>query len=75
MTFGTSSIGFDPADSAQYAAEVAPILGGPPSGQDRYYCVRLLWLLCVFFCRVFSVHSSTRLAKYPESDPLDTNAT
>jgi len=36
MTFGTSSIGFDPADSAQYAAEAAPILGGPPSGQDRY---------------------------------------
>ena len=32
MTFGTSSIGFDPADSAQYAAEAAPILGGPPSG-------------------------------------------
>ena len=32
MTFGTSSIGFDPADSAQYAAEAAPILqmlGGP----------------------------------------------
>ena len=37
MTFGTSSIGFDPADYAQYAAEAAPILGGPPSGQDRYY--------------------------------------
>ena len=36
MTFGTSSIGFDPADSAQYAAEAAPILGGPPGGQDRY---------------------------------------
>jgi len=36
MTFGTSSIGFGPADSAQYAAEPAPILGGPPSGQDRY---------------------------------------
>ena len=36
MTFGTSSIGFDPADSAQYAAEAAPILGSPPSGQDRY---------------------------------------
>jgi len=36
MTFGTSSIGFGPADSAQYAAEAAPILGGPPSGQDRY---------------------------------------
>ena len=36
MTFGTSSIGFDPADSAQYAAEAAPILGGPLSGQDRY---------------------------------------
>ena len=36
MTFGTSSIGFDPADSAQYAAEAAPILGGPPRGQDRY---------------------------------------
>ena len=37
MTFGTSSIGFDPADSAQYnAAEAAPILGGPPSGQDRF---------------------------------------
>ena len=35
MTFGTSSIGFDPADSAQYAAEAAPILGGPPRGQDR----------------------------------------
>ena len=31
MTFGTSSIGFDPADSAQYAAEAAPILGGPPA--------------------------------------------
>ena len=36
MAFGTSSIGFDPADSAQYAAEAAPILGGPPRGQDRY---------------------------------------
>ena len=36
MTFGTSFIGFDPADSAQYAAEAAPILGGPPSAQDRY---------------------------------------
>jgi len=36
MTFGTSSVGFDPADSAQYAAEAAPILGGPPRGQDRY---------------------------------------
>jgi len=37
MTFGTtSSIGFDPADSAQYAAEAAPILGGSPRGQDRY---------------------------------------
>ena len=36
MTFETSSIGFDPADSAQYAAEAAPILGGPPRGQDRY---------------------------------------
>jgi len=35
MTFGTSSVGFDPADSAQYAAEAAPILGGPPRGQDR----------------------------------------
>ena len=28
MIFGTSSIGFDPADSAQYAAEAARILGG-----------------------------------------------
>ena len=37
MTFGTSSIGFDPADSAQYAAEAAPILGGPPIGQDNRY--------------------------------------
>ena len=37
MTFGTSSIGFDPADSAQYAAEAAPILGGPPSDQDNRY--------------------------------------
>tara|TARA_B100000524_G_scaffold328439_1_gene213103 strand:+ start:92 stop:460 length:369 start_codon:yes stop_codon:yes gene_type:complete len=37
MTVGTSSIGFDPPDSAQYAAEAAPIvLGGLPSGQDRY---------------------------------------
>jgi len=36
LTFGTSSIGFDPADSAQYAAEAATILGGPPRGQDRY---------------------------------------
>ena len=35
MTFGTSSMGFDPADSAQYAAEAAPVLGG-------------LWLLCLF---------------------------
>ena len=26
MTFGTSSIGFDPADSPQYAVEAAPIL-------------------------------------------------
>ena len=35
MTFGTSSIGFDPAESAQYqyAAEAAPILGGPPSAE------------------------------------------
>ena len=32
MTFGTSSIGFDPADRAQYAAEAAAILGGPPIG-------------------------------------------
>ena len=37
MAFGTSSIGFDPADSAQYAAEAAPILGGPPSDQDNRY--------------------------------------
>ena len=59
MTFGTSSIGFDPADSAQYEAEAAPILGGPPSGQDIGILVCLLWLLCVFFGRVFSVHSST----------------
>ena len=29
MTFGTSSIGFDTADSAQYAAEAAPILWRP----------------------------------------------
>ena len=28
MIFGTSSIGFDPADSAEYAAEAARILGG-----------------------------------------------
>ena len=31
-----SSIGFDPADSAEYAAEAALILGGPPIGPDRY---------------------------------------
>ena len=49
MTFETSSIGFDPADSAQYAAEAAPILGGPPSGQDRYLLFCLLWLLAVSF--------------------------
>ena len=36
MACGTSSIGFAPADSAQYAAEAAPILGGAPRGQDRY---------------------------------------
>tara|TARA_B100000513_G_scaffold103323_1_gene44346 strand:+ start:720 stop:1316 length:597 start_codon:yes stop_codon:yes gene_type:complete len=35
MAFGTSSIGFVPADSAQYAAEAAPFLGGPPIGLDR----------------------------------------
>ena len=34
LTFGTSSIGFDPADGAQYAAQAAPILGGPPIGHD-----------------------------------------
>ena len=38
MTFGTSSIGFDPDDSALYAAEARsgthPI-GGPPIGQDE----------------------------------------
>ena len=27
MPFGTASIGFGPADNAQYAAEAAPILG------------------------------------------------
>ena len=31
-----SIIGFDPADSAEYAAEAALILGGPPIGPDRY---------------------------------------
>ncbi len=36
MTFGTSSIGFDPADSAQYVVEAVPILGSPQIGQDRY---------------------------------------
>ena len=27
---------FGPSDSTCYAAEAAPILGGPPEGQDRY---------------------------------------
>ena len=36
MTFGISFISFDPADSAQYVAEAAPvIIVGPPSSQDR----------------------------------------
>ena len=48
MTFGTSSIGFDPADSAQYAAEAAPILGSPPSGQDRYTSLFAVAALCLF---------------------------
>ena len=36
MTFGTASIGFDPADCAQYAAEAEPILVGPPREQYMY---------------------------------------
>ena len=52
MTFGSSSIGcFDPFDSEQYTAEAAPILGGPPIGQDRYellVCLLCLLLLCLF---------------------------
>ena len=47
MTFGTSSIGFDPADSTQYAAEAAPIFEGPWSGQDRYYLFAVA-ALCLF---------------------------
>ena len=58
MSFGTSSIGFDPADSAQHAAEAAPIFAGPPSGQDRYWFVccgcsvsfLVSFPLCIFLC-------------------------
>ncbi len=57
MTFGTSSIGFDPADSAQYAVEAAPILGpwrpavSPPSGaRNRIgtYSLFAVAALCFF---------------------------
>ena len=53
MTFGTSSIGFDPADSAQYAAEAAPILGPwrPAEWrqeQDRYVSLFAVAALCLF---------------------------
>ena len=57
MTFGTSSIGFDPADSAQYAAEAAPILGGPPSGQDRYTKVLVCLLAALCFFLPCTVHT------------------
>ena len=62
MTFGTSSIGLDPADSAQYAAEAAPILGGPPSGQDRYYSLLAAAALCGCSVSFFgSLHSTVPL--------------
>ena len=60
MTIETSSIGFDPPDSAQYAAEAAaPILGaGPPRGQDED--IRYSFVCCgcaVSFSVVFSLSS------------------
>ena len=59
MTFGSSSIGcFDPFDIVQYTAEAAPVLGGPPIGQDRYeLLVYLLCLLLLCVCFVSSLGS------------------
>ena len=33
--YENTSTGFDPSNCIWYVAEAAPILGGPPEGQDR----------------------------------------
>ena len=52
-------MGFDPADNAQYAAEAAPILGGPPIGEDGDALVVSCACSVAFLSCPPSVHSST----------------
>ena len=59
MTFGTSSIGFDRPTAHNMQRKRHPSLEARRVARIGTTVVCLLRLLCVYFCRVFSVHSST----------------